>query len=98
MRNEHITPRSIDRQAFGLDADLLGPEVTWHCPECGTEVTSRHLIRADEATHIPTPDELDDLMADISATGYASEAVQVVEDWTRKWWGVESGDTTRWSK
>jgi len=44
--------------------------------------------------HVPTPKELDDLLASISACGYASEAVEVVETWTRKWWGVESAFTT----
>lgn len=29
----------------------------------------------------PTPEEIDHLLARVSATGYASEAVQVVEDW-----------------
>ena len=44
--------------------------------------------------YVPTPADLDDLMADISATGYASEAVEVVEEWTRKRWGVVSAMTT----
>lgn len=43
----------------------------------------------------PTPDELDDVCAAIAACGYASEAVEVFEDWTRRRWGVESAFTTK---
>ena len=45
--------------------------------------------------YVPTPADLDDLMARISACGYASEAVEVVEEWTRERWGVESAMTTK---
>jgi hypothetical protein len=44
----------------------------------------------------PTPEELDDLCAQIAGTGYASEAVEIVEEWTRRKWGVESAFTTKW--
>lgn len=44
--------------------------------------------------YVPTPDELDDLLANISYSSYASEAVEVVENWTREHWGVESAVTT----
>lgn len=53
---------------------------------------------APEVPHVPTPDELEDLMVEISLTGYASEAVEVVEEWTRKWWGVESTTTTKFAE
>lgn len=49
-----------------------------------------------DGPHVPTPDELDQLLSDISAAGYASEAREIVENWTRKWWGVESAFTTKW--
>jgi hypothetical protein len=37
---------------------------------------------------VPTPDEVDDLLARISATGYASECVEIVESWIERRWGV----------
>jgi hypothetical protein len=43
---------------------------------------------------VPTPAEVDDLLARISATGYASEAVEIVEAWIERRWGVV-GDFTR---
>ena len=43
--------------------------------------------------YVPTPADLDDLFAKISATGYSSEAVQTVEDWAREHWGVVSAYT-----
>jgi hypothetical protein len=45
--------------------------------------------------YVPTPADLDDLMADISASAYASACVEIVEEWTRKHWGVESAMTTK---
>lgn len=56
------------------------------------------LINSALTTHVPTPDELDLLLSDISAAGYASEARETVENWTRKWWGVESAFTTKWNR
>lgn len=38
----------------------------------------------------PTPEEIEDLCARISSTGYASEATEVVEDWLEKRYGVVS--------
>lgn len=46
-------------------------------------------------TYVPTPDDLDQLCAAISSAGYASEAVEIVEDWTRQHWGVESAFTSK---
>ena len=34
---------------------------------------------------------------EISAAGYASEAVEIVEAWTREHWGVESALTTQFA-
>ena len=51
-----------------------------------------------DVAYVPTPDDLDDLCAAISACGYASEAVEVVENWTRARWGVESAMTTRFAR
>jgi hypothetical protein len=51
-----------------------------------------------QGRHVPTPDELDTLLSDISACGYASEAREVVEAWTRKWRDVESAFTTKWNR
>jgi hypothetical protein len=67
-------------------------------PETGewVEVTEANVRLALSLVHVPTPDELDDLLLDITNTGYASEARDVVEAWTRKWWGVESALTTKY--
>ena len=46
---------------------------------------------------VPTVEDLDDLTAKISAAGYASEAVEIVEAWTREHWGVESALTTQFA-
>ncbi|MGV0986779.1 MAG: hypothetical protein ACOYB2_19705 [Limnohabitans sp.] len=48
--------------------------------------------------NVPTVEELDTLTADISACGYASEAVEVVETWTRKKWDVVSAITTQFEE
>jgi hypothetical protein len=75
--------------------DLLQPGGDCSCGSARRAATPERQKKA--RPHVPTPQELDDLLAAVSACGYASEAVQVVEDWTRKWWGVESAFTTHWA-
>lgn len=48
-----------------------------------------------DLVYIPTPEDLDALASNVSLCSYASEAVEVVEDWTRAHWGVESAMTTK---
>lgn len=76
---------------------------TWRCVSCGNSVAPMGMCQTCgifglryENAHVPTPEELDELLSDISAAGYASEAREIVENWTRKWWGVESAFTTKW--
>jgi hypothetical protein len=59
---------------------------------------SERIEAAARAACAPTVEELDTLTADISAASYASEAVWVVEEWTRRKWGVVSALTARWEK
>ncbi len=83
-----------------LAADLLNVGVEWAHYE-GDETwdtwTADRLI-ALGWTRRPTVEEMDDLTAAISGCGYASEAVEVVEEWTRKKWGIESALTTQFAK
>lgn len=51
-------------------------------------------VSGSDRPYVPTPEDLDTLLANISAADYASTAVAIVEDWTREHWGVESAFTT----
>lgn len=80
-----------------------GPDDPWQRCEraiChpGPHVWAEPVPLTLDAPHVPTPEELDILLSDISAAGYASEAREIVETWTRKWWGVESAFTTKWDR
>lgn len=52
-------------------------------------------IEVESTYPAPTPEELDDLCAKIGSTRYASEAVEVVETWTRERFGVVSAFTSK---
>lgn len=62
---------------YGASA-IVGKDVP---PEIGPRLTT------------PKPDEIDSLLASISATGYASECVEIVERWIEERYGVV-GDFT----
>lgn len=49
---------------------------------------AEYLMAAAERADPPTPDDIDDLLARICATGYASEASEIVERWIEARYGV----------
>lgn len=64
-------------------------------PVVGDVSTITTPMEVESTYPAPTPEELDDLMVKIGSSAYASEAILIVEEWTRARWGVVSTFTAK---
>lgn len=85
--------RHIEQAMLGDDNPrwLIGVDihVAVRLPD-GSWYRACHDESVSHETYVPAPEEVDGLLARISATGYAGEAVEVVESWIEEKWGVKS--------
>jgi hypothetical protein len=82
----------------GEDVDRLLSELAargyvlhdWQAERAEPDAIEAEAVQAERERLLPTGDELDDLLADISGAAYASEARQWVEDFFERKWGLRS--------
>jgi hypothetical protein len=91
-RLETVMRDSVSRVG-GPYAALGSPEITirFDRPAFAAAILGERGVYLEHG--LPTPDEIDTVLAQISATGYASEAVEVVERWFEDRFGY-TGDFT----